>query len=95
MSKMTLESVQVVVRQVSAFSRTLDRLIMALEDSGNPMIEMVFVGSMMTMAVDRGPWQGLAHNDDNNRTPAFGVVQADRMKSPYNPRPRILLLHLT
>lgn len=37
---MVSESVQVVARRVSAFSRALDGLIMALEDSGKPRIEI-------------------------------------------------------
>ena len=43
-----------------------------LEDSGKPRIESV--DSVITMMIYRGPWQGFAHNDDNNRELGLGVV---------------------
>jgi hypothetical protein len=70
----------VVARQVSAFSRTLDGLIGALEVRGNLRIEVVLVGSMTTIIVGRGVWQGFARDDEKIEESVFGLVHTDRMK---------------
>ena len=58
--------------RVGAFSRALDRLIGALES---------VVGDRgFDEQGNRGQWKGFAHNDENNRSPAIGVVQSWEMK---------------
>jgi hypothetical protein len=59
--------------KVSAFSRALDGLFRALEDSGRPRIEMRVVGSAVMVRIYRGRWERSARNDDNNRNRAFEV----------------------